>query len=189
MAHRLHRFGPLVAAGLALSACGQSFNELERDYVGAADRLSRLSPTPLIDMPDSGSARYDGVAFVGFGTEGFGSTASRITLNADFGEGHVNGRMTNWALDRDNRIDSRLDGELRVFGGRISGNTLTASAMGQLDDGSRMGAVVLELDGRFVGHDAQGIVGSISGSAGYMGRDVEPGLVEIDGGVFNAERR
>jgi hypothetical protein len=176
---------PILASSLALAACGQSFDELERDGVNMIDRLSQMEPTPLSAMPDSGTARYEGTAFVGFGAEGFGSTASRMTLNANFAENHINGRMHDWALDRGNRIDSRLDGDLRIYAGRIDGNSMEAFATGRLDDGRQFARVNLELDGLFVGDRGQGIVGDITGRAGYSDGDVR----EIDGGGFVAERR
>jgi hypothetical protein len=176
---------PILASSLALAGCGQSFDELEREGVSMIDRLSQMEATPLSEMPASGTARYEGTAFVGFGADGFGSTASRMTLNADFAENHVNGRMHDWALDRGNRIDSRLDGSLRVVAGRIDGNTMEAYATGRLDDGRKYARVNLELDGLFVGDRGQGIVGDITGRAGYSDGE----LREIDGGSFVAERR
>jgi hypothetical protein len=176
---------PILASSLALAGCGQSFDQLEREGVGMIDRLSQLEPTPLSAMPDSGTARYDGTAFVGFGADGFGSTASKITLDADFAANHVSGRMHDWALDRGNRIDSRLDGELKIYAGRIDGNGMDAYATGRLDDGRQFARVNLELDGLFVGDRAQGVMGDIAGRAGYSDGDVR----EIEGGGFVAERR
>jgi hypothetical protein len=188
MSGHAYRLGALAVGALLVAGCGQSYDALERDFIEMADRVSQLGPTPLDTMPNAGGARYRGVASVDFPvaevefspgqTEfvaGFGRTTSRMTLDADFGRGTVTGVMSDWAKDSGNRIDSKMDGTLRVFVGHIDENTLSAAATGRLDDGDRSGRVDLDLGGVFVGDGARGVIGGMDGSARYRSIERETG--------------
>lgn len=184
MSRHFYSLGALVGGALLVAACGQSYDELEREFVNIADRVYHLDPTPVDAMPNAGGARYQGVADVDFPvaevefgpgeTEfaaGFGRASSRMTLDANFGRGTVTGVMSDWAKDRGNRIDSKMDGTLRVFVGEIDANTMSAEARGRLDDGQRSGRVDLDLGGVFVGDGARGVIGGVGGSVRY--REIE----------------
>lgn len=174
----------LLLSTILLMACGQSFDELDRQGMEMVDRIGLLEPTE--EMPTTGTATYAGVALVDFGSDpgGFRETLSRVTLNADFEEERVGGTMTDWASSFGDRIDSNIQGSLTIFAGSITDNEMSALARGSLTGKGREARVDLVLDGDFVGDDADAVAGGIGGSVRYRHK----GGSDAVSGIFGAER-
>lgn len=162
---------PVVAS---LAACGssggggsKSFNELAREGNALLSSFEDSDPTPVASMPTTGKATYRGVAAYGDvpDPEYLAENAeivSEVELNANFASGNVGGKLDNFRLSNNDRIN----GSVAVRNGRISGNELTADLAGNLSyDGAR-DRVDGAMAGFFVDDDADGVIGAMAGEIG-----------------------
>ncbi|MGP9804113.1 transferrin-binding protein-like solute binding protein [Paracoccus sp. NSM] len=167
----------MLGGMMALAACsgsGGSDNPVAEYAEDAAraeriiDDTERLNGTSAAAMPVRGRAEYDGVVGLAFG----GAPASleraemigELDLDADFGTGTISGEMD----DFNTRDGRKLEGELRISDGRITGSGFSGATSGALTGGSDApGRIDATFSGEFLGSDADAIAGTGSGiSAG-----------------------
>lgn len=172
------------------TADGQTFLEHDGPLMEMEGRTAALAPTSTAAMPTTGSATYDGYAFVEMnmtggpvdvGDPGYEAANARIALNADFASSSVSGQIHEVGVED----GPTLTGSLPITGGSISGNGMTGRAAGTLGGGDR-GDIGLDLalDGTFRGSAAEAVRGTITGTVEYDGAT---GAVFGDSG-FAAER-
>lgn len=162
---------PLVGVLAACSSSGgagsASFDELARQGNALASRLENADPTPVANMPSSGSATYRGIAAYSdtpnaeFILEN-GEIVSQVELNADFSSGAVDGKLTNFRWYDNDRIAGSVD----IRNGSIEGNELYADLSGSLTYGDGAEDVRGDLAGIFAGQDAGAVVGAMEGRIG-----------------------
>lgn len=157
---------------LLLPACEalEGDNDIDdiNDQTATLDELiDTLDPTPVGAMPLSGSARYEGTAFVDYTYEG-GNTdrvGGEMVLDADFAQAAVSGRIDSVASDDFGSLDGKLD----ITNGAISGNGFTADVDGEVGNFLADVRVDGTMTGGFLGDDAQAVSGGISGTARVLG--------------------
>lgn len=163
----------MAIAGIAivgLSACESSPCDLSvsASQSAAADQLltcvGTLNPTPVAQMPTSGTATYNG-----FVSGQFAPTAATTdnligdaVLTADFsGLGSVNGTLSNF----NSTAQGNLTGTLALTSGAIVGNLVNVSINGTLTGSSNSVAFATSGGGGFLGGNADGFLAGTTGSA------------------------
>jgi hypothetical protein len=141
--------------------------------------MDALPDLDVADLPVSGTARYEGVAGFGVRMEQANDTAmfGAMELVVDFGgAGDVTGRIHDIAAN-ELRLTGEdigpVQGELTIANGRIYRNPIdprfdlhfVADLEGTLVDDLGRLEFDAQVDGRFVGEDAEMIDGGISGRA------------------------
>jgi len=138
------------------------------DQTATLDELiDTLDPTPVAAMPLSGTARYEGTAFVDYTYEGGNDdrVGGELVLDADFAQAAVTGRIDGVASEDFGSLDGKLD----ITNGAISGNGFTADVDGAVGNFLTDVRVDGTMTGGFLGDDAQAVSGAISGSATVLG--------------------
>ncbi len=162
-----------VLALVSLTACGGGgSSSSQTSYIDmlklgdaiAARRETVVATRPLA-MPTTGRATYDGVALFAVGPDAFNApneaydTAGEVEMRADFRSGLVDGEIGNFQ----HRTDGALDGKLDMSFGRISGNLVTGTLVGDMEVRGRKRSVIADLLGGFSGSNAEGLSGIIAG--------------------------
>ncbi|MFV0408261.1 MAG: transferrin-binding protein-like solute binding protein [Paracoccus sp. (in: a-proteobacteria)] len=176
----MKRMTIFVAAGSLslLAACGGSgggggsdspANEYSEDAAHAGSVIAStasMNRTSAASMPTTGRAEYDGVVGMAFGGAP-GSLANAqmlgdLDLDANFANGTITGEMD----DFNTSDGQRINGELRLTNGAITGSQLSAGVSGNLTGGSTSpGAVNGSVDGEFLGNGASAVQGSGSATS------------------------
>lgn len=180
----------LIPAAAILSGCepcpyfpNKESCKLTDEYFRLGEELDALEPTPVEDMPTSGTATYDGIARTQLSLEPDSEAVSysvflqsQVRMTADFGSGQISGDMTNF-----NTFGNSVRGSLDIENGVISGNTFAADVNGIREQGdlefyareagefvnygSGDVSVSGAMDGGFLGADAQGLEATMTGTA------------------------
>lgn len=173
-----------AAAGslVVFAACGggggeddSPASEYSQDAARAGSVISStasMNRTSVASMPTTGRAEYDGVVGMAFGGAP-GSLANaqmlgELDLDANFANGTVTGEMD----DFNTKDGQRINGELRLTNGAISGSRLSAGVSGNLTGGTTSpGAVTGSVDGEFLGNGASAVrgTGSATSTGGQLG--------------------
>ncbi|WP_374327386.1 transferrin-binding protein-like solute binding protein [Paracoccus pantotrophus] len=172
------------------TADGQTFLDHDGPMMEMVERTESLAQTGTGAMPTTGSATYDGYAFVEMnmtggsvdvGDPGYEAAIGKIALNANFANSSVSGQIHEVGVED----GPTLTGSLPITGGSISGSGMSGRAAGTLGGGGR-GDIGLDLvlDGTFRGSNAEVVRGNITGTVEYDGAT---GTVFGDSG-FVAER-
>ena len=184
-------FGTIAA--MALTACGggsssssnNSVDDLSESGIELIERLALLPETDTLDMPVSGTARYDGYAAYSSSTSdpvrivSDPDTLSEVQLTANFGSSTISGSATNFQSYEG--VD--IDGALAITNGTIVDATLTADIGGTLTEDGVNVSYDGEIQGGFLGEDAEAIAGTGYADASVLGTFVGTGYA-----VFGAER-
>jgi hypothetical protein len=187
-----------IVGSIGLAACGggggdgddssggggsqASFDLLQTDFDALLSDYDAATPTPLVDMPVTGNAVYDGTAlYSNVDTDpnviiADPSSASRVRITADFAAAEVGGRLYDFrSADR----SVTIAGDLALVNGVIQNNTIAADILGSLEvDGRERDHTGGRLLGSFLGPDANAVGGPI----------LEGGSPTKYNGVFVAER-
>ena len=164
-------FAACAVSALTLSACGgsggggqtQAERLLERtqDYRALLDRTSGIFRSGSNAMDNaSGSASFDGGAAIAVNPETFlgelqGGDAVLIgdaNVNVNFRTETVSGSVTNvFGVDNIDRLDE-YSGTIRLSGGNIDGNDLSANYSGTLRGNGDTITMSGEMNGEFLGN-------------------------------------
>ncbi len=163
----------MAIAGIAivgLSACESSPCDLSASasQSAAADQLlncvGTLNPTPVAQMPTSGTATYNGYASGQFAPT-VATTDNLVgdaVLTANFsGPGSVTGVLSNF----NSTAQGNLTGTLAVTSGAITGNLVNVSVSGTLTGISNSVNFATSGSGVFLGGGADGFLAGTTGSA------------------------
>mgnify|MGYP002714179261 CR=1 FL=1 len=176
---------PVLALLAACSSGGSngggsaSFNDMARDANALLAKYDDAEPTPILNMPENGSATYRGVAaysdvadmdYIAENAE----IMSDVELNASFASGSLTGELSNFRAFNNDRIA----GTVKVQNGSIDGNEIYGDLAGDLSYQGERASVDGVIAGMFVGRDAQAIAGAIGADVG--GEEIY--------GMFGAER-
>lgn len=181
---------PVVLAG-----CGggggsvSAIDEVIDDTADFRTSFIQADPTPIENMPRSGSASYSGVAAyaenddIQFDDSGVtilnASIVSDVTLETNFGTGDVTGDFSNFKA-ADGRV---INGSLPLDEGKITDNFLTADVDGTMrvdgdrnDIDARMAGVFLgerynAITGAFVGEMTSRSTGEVTTLNGIIGTE------------------
>ncbi len=169
--HRSKKF--MTIAGLALlglSACQSSPCDLSgtgNQSVAASQMLTcvgSLQPTPIAQMPTSGTATYNGYVSGQFAPTAV-STDNIIgdaVLIANFGgAGSVTGTLNNFNSTQ----QGNLSGTLNLTSGAITGNTVNVSIAGTLTGSANSVTFATAGGGGFFGKNAAGFLAGTTGTA------------------------
>jgi len=169
----------------ALTACGSSeeerpppaypFATFAEGQATGTGLVMGLDPTETLvsNMPESGSARYDGLVYIDPQTGGGADVAGQdvigtMRLNVDFGDGDVDGDVTNVVREDDVALPGRLtidNGGVTALGGGGGATAgISADLGGVLADGTPNRYLVDGIIvGTFQGDDPDALYGSFSG--------------------------
>ncbi len=179
-----------VAALGALQACGstgqdqatheeigEAYNDNRQDMIDAVDRLSLHSVTSEANLPTSGSATFEGQAAIVVGNPA-GPDLSLVgdaTVTADFGDGAISGRATDFLGTDETGISAdEYDGTLNLSGGRIGAggsSDVSGELSGTLASENHVVVIDAPVQGEFYGNP------DIVGVALYG----EGGIATVDG--------
>ena len=164
---------------LALTACNSTTSPSFVDMADTSESLlERYHPddqTDCDDMPDSGTATYNGIA--GLGQEpNDNQVYAQLQLIADFDDSSIGGKLYNFRNDENERVAGKID--IGDYGSSISGSTFNASLSGTLSYAGDSTYYEGSIDGHFLGSGADAVQGGI-----YL----ETGDYEVYGG-FIAEK-
>jgi len=156
------------------------------DAEGYDDWLARVETAMAAARPEAaaltGTATYDGRAMGGY-TDAAGDIAYRsgITLDADFTNGRLTGRMNDFAVyDSAHAEKQELAGELTI-NGTISADRMSARVDGTLGEGTDLKTTATgSLEGAFTDPAARYAVGTV---------DLDTGDGDKFEGVFRASKR
>ncbi|MGH1423988.1 MAG: transferrin-binding protein-like solute binding protein [Pseudooceanicola sp.] len=162
----------VIALGMTLGACTElpgladlSFGELEAEGVKLDLEMLNAQPTPVADMPKTGTADYVGA--VAFGdTQPTGFTGSdlvaRVTLEADFKAKTLGGTIDNFR----SASQPDFDGNIDIQSGLIVGSTMVANLEGTMDAPAtgNSGQFTGTMAGTFQGASGEFITGGINGA-------------------------
>lgn len=184
---KIMSFSAVAIAALAVSACSssnsgsRSFDQLADEGQALLTQYENEDVTPTSNVPTAGSATYNGVAAFGT-TQSFdvqnAEALAAVSLEADFAASSISGTIDNF-VDFDG---VRAPGSVAVTNGTIAGNAIAADLSGDLTIEGTSIAVGGNLDGNFVGENAEAVFGNIE--ADLTG----PGGSETIFGVFGAEQ-
>jgi len=162
-----------IAATAILSACASTTSPCDQatpsDRIAATnlmiDCFTTMSPTPVANMPTTGSATYNGFSTGSIQT-GVGTTDvlySDASMTANFGTRNVSGNLTNFQSA--NAV--AMSGSVTISGGTISGNTFTGGTVGGAGLGYGAGtlSVTGTVSGAFMGNSAQGLLSTLDGTS------------------------
>lgn len=147
----------MLVVAMGLSACGSgggngNFDALMSEADQLAARYGSDTLTPSGRVPASGTATYDGVAVYNDG-----ELASDAQLRADFTTDRMTARMSGFTY----RDGTALTGTLTMGDGRIAGNRFGGTVDGSITGPGGTGYVDGDLDGGFVGSNAEAAVAVI----------------------------
>lgn len=163
-----------VASCLILAACGGSSTSALDPYTAQVNQftslqtgLSGLVQTAPANMPQSGSALYEGVALAdvsqltGGGLTVIDTVAADVSLAANFDTDRIAGVMSGF----NSKETGAMGGSLNIAAADIVGAGYTTTAQGTLvRDGVSLNTA-LDVDGGFGGTSAQVTVGDLTGQA------------------------
>ena len=168
-------FAACAVSALTLSACGGSGGgsfgagqtqaerlfERTQDYQALLDRTSRIFPSGSDAMDNApGSASFEGgaaiavnpVIFLGELQGGDAVLIGDANVNVNFRTETVSGSVTNvFGVDNIDRLDE-YSGTIRLSGGNIDGNDLSADYSGTLRGNGDTITVGGEMNGEFLGN-------------------------------------
>ena len=174
-----------ILALCSLAACGggggsesrPSFEELSAGETAMATRIDALDATET--MPTTGSTIYNG--YLNVSTSVGGDILGEITMNADFDDNGITGTASNFADANGGLYDGSVG-----LNGTISGNGFSGGLAGTLtDQDDELLAVTGEIDGGFLGANAEAISAEVEGTINWSGDPGNP--IGFEGG-FIAER-
>jgi len=156
-----------------LTACSdledRSFSDYERDIDDLEDEATALDPTDPADLPDEGSAEYNGVMGlrVDEGDSPAELLAGDLELDVSFGDGAVTGGVTDIVDGNDDEYDGILEIHESYFNRDADPDrehTYGASMTGSVTDpNGEEWEVDADLDGNFLGSDWSHTDGEVSG--------------------------
>lgn len=178
---------------ITLTACGggssssssSSIDNLADPGLALAEQLSSMPATAALDMPVSGSALYEGYAAYSVETSNPAQilsdpgTVSEIEIRADFASSIISGNATNFQ----NYDGVQMEGSLGITNGSVVGATLSADIGGTLTENGVPIRYDGEIQGGFLGQNAEAIAGT-----GFADASVAGTYVGTAYAVFGAER-
>lgn len=139
-----------------------SFAEMAGTTEGLITRMNQRSATPVRSMPTTGSASYTGIAAFAPTFYDDIDTLAEARLNANFANSTITGDLTNFR-DYENNV---LAGSVAIQNGVISENQFSADLRGNLSSGGTSVHLDAEMEGGFLGPNADMMVAAIEGTAG-----------------------
>ena len=158
----------LMAA--ALAGCGgggddREFPDVERDVLEMFDDISSLGISPVLFLPTSGTAEYEG--YMG-AADTSGAIIGDLQLTADFGTDSISGTAKNFIDDE----NTEYSGKLRISNGGIFRTAdpatewqIEADVNGILSTDEASTSVNAVMLADFYGGSQQGVVGILDGTA------------------------
>lgn len=151
----------LSAIGLAgcegfefLDPAAVEYRALQDETRALRSSINGLPVTPAIDIPLSGTARYDGTALIALQTLVPSELIGTASITADFARDTVSGSMTDFHGTVSGGRVTAFEGELAISKGVIDvvpEHDITAKVDGRLTGGSNTLDVDATLEGNFLG--------------------------------------